>query len=231
MKILLLATSLLIATTGAQAGALFIHEGFDDLAASGWIVVNASSPPGSSGWFQGNAAVFPAAQGAPDSYAAADANSRGTAGGTISTWLISPEIDFHLDELSFLARAASAGAGDALNVMISDQGSSLDLGAFGLLLAVNPGNVPGGMPTDWTSFFASVPFGSGSGRIAFQYTAGPDDVASYVGVDSVFVAPRLCLVPNAVCPEPASLPLAATALVIGVSLSRRGRRPRRGARA
>lgn len=231
MKIVLLAASLLMASAGAGA-ANFLNEGFDDLATSGWTIVNASVPLGSSSWFQGNPATFPAFDGAPDSYAAADFNSTDPSGGTISTWLISPEFTFDPHELlAFVARASDAAFDDALNVMISTDGASLDLADFRLLLAINPGNATGGMPTDWTFFEARLGVPSGSGRIAFQYTVGPNEHAGYIGVDSVLSVLPLCLAspgastgdhsssetglaPPTACPEPASLALVATALAM-----------------
>ena len=226
-KLALLAALFLTASAVARAGGLFLHEGFDDLASSGWTIVNASVPPGASSWFQGNAAIFPAAEGAPGSYAAADFNSTDPAGGTISVWLISPEIDFAAQGLLFVTRALDAGADDALNVMISDRGGSLDLADFGLLLAINAGNATGGMPTDWTVFFATLPR-TGSGRFAFQYTVGPGSHASYIGVDSVSVAPPACVGAGVTCmPEPATLPLMAIALaVVAGPLAWRGGRRR-----
>lgn len=226
-KVLLLAGSLLLASTCARAGVVFLHEGFDNLAASGWTIVNASTPPGASGWFQGNPAIFPAADGAPDSYAAADFNARAAAGGTISVWLISPQIDFVSQALSFVARAADALHDDALNVMLSASGDSLNLADFGLLLAINPGNGTGGMPADWAPFLAGLPH-TGSGRIAFEYTVGPNNLAGYVGVDSVDIAPPLCLAADVGCaPEPTSLPLAATALALAMASTAWRRRVRR----
>ena len=100
--------------------------------------------------------------------------------------------------------------------MLSVNGASLDLADFGLLLAINPGNATGGMPADWTAFFAGLPH-SGSGRIAFEYTVGPNNHAGYIGVDNVNVVPPLCLASTVTCaPEPSSLPLTATALTIAI---------------
>ena len=235
MKTFLVAALLLLASTGVHAADVALFEGFDDLATSGWTIVNASVPAGSSSWFQGNAAMFPAAMGAPDSYAAADFNSRASSGGTISTWLISPQIDFISQGLSFFARAADAASDDALNVMISVDGASLDLADFALLLAINPGNATGGMPADWTQFATGL-LAHGSGRIAFQYTVGPGNHAGYIGVDSVVVVPPVCLASAdasgtsghiartgpgetiSCAPEPASPALVATALVMLLAL-------------
>ena len=241
MKVLLLAASLLIASTGADAAVDFLNEGFDDLAASGWTIVNASNPPGSSSWFQGNPAIFPSVAGAPDSYAAADFNATDPAGGTISAWLISPQINFLSQELFFIARAADLLHDDALNVMLSASGGSLNLADFGLLLAINPGNATGGMPAAWTPFLANLPH-TGSGRIAFEYTVGPNNHGGYIGVDEVQVLPPLCLasnlsgassthefsevglVPPLACPEPATLALAAIALTMLMASSAPHRR-------
>src|SRR5262249_17073406 len=53
-----------------------IDEGFDDIAnLPDWVVINHSQPLGASDWFQGNDGVFPAFDGAPDAYIAANFNN------------------------------------------------------------------------------------------------------------------------------------------------------------
>ncbi len=205
--------------TTAQAGVVSLTQNFDNLAASGWLAINVSSPLGTTSWFQGNPAVFAAQSGAADSYAAANFLSTDPGGGTISTWLLSPEIDFSSQTLSFFARAADA-LDDALNVMISLDGASVSLADFSLLLAINAGNATGGMPTDWTMFSALLA-GSGSGRIAFQYTAGPNNFADYIGVDTVDISGKRTV------PEPATPAL----LVIGLVALARATHQRRRVRA
>ncbi|HBI13943.1 MAG TPA: hypothetical protein DDY20_00190 [Desulfobulbaceae bacterium] len=80
----------------AQAADALLFEGFADittLAGAGWAFSNQSDPVGATGWFQGNDTVFPAQAGDPTAYIGANYN--GTAGaGTISTWLITPPMDF-----------------------------------------------------------------------------------------------------------------------------------------
>ena len=61
-------------------------------------------PLGLSNWFQGNDSVFPAHAGAPPAYIAANFNNT-TINGTISNWLLTPEISLNNGEIvSFWTR-------------------------------------------------------------------------------------------------------------------------------
>ena len=74
--------------------AIIINERFDDirnLADSGWVLMNHSEPLGAVDWFQGNDEVFPAFDGDPTAYIAANFNNGGDLA-TISNWLLTPEI-------------------------------------------------------------------------------------------------------------------------------------------
>src|SRR5262249_28583606 len=52
-----------------------INEGFDDITMlPGWVMINHSEPLGPLGWFQGNDAAFPAFDGEPTAYIAANFN-------------------------------------------------------------------------------------------------------------------------------------------------------------
>ncbi len=53
--------------------------------------MNHSEPLGASDWFQGNDEVFPAFDGDPTAYIAANFNNGGDLA-TISNWLLTPEI-------------------------------------------------------------------------------------------------------------------------------------------
>src|SRR5204863_1258149 len=65
-----------------------INEGFDDITnLPGWFMINHSEPLGVTNWFQGNNAVFPAFDGAPTAYIAANFNNTADVG-TISNWLL-----------------------------------------------------------------------------------------------------------------------------------------------
>lgn len=184
-----------------------VEEGFDDvggLADAGWLMINNASTPGSTTWFQGNQLMFQSHQGAPRSYIAADFNSVATSG-TISTWLLSPEIRFSGDsELRFWTRTTTMPANWADNLQVrvctampcTNVGAQPeDVGAFGtMVLEVNPGQTTTGYPAAWTEYVISIPEGlpaSGKGRIGFRYfvvNGGSGGTASnYIGIDSVSI--------------------------------------------
>jgi len=70
--------------TPTPSCAPILNEGFDDISnLPGWVLINHSQPLGASNWFQGNNSVFPAFDGLPNAYIAANFNN--TSGvGTIS---------------------------------------------------------------------------------------------------------------------------------------------------
>jgi hypothetical protein len=195
-----------------------IVQSFDTLTgtspnecAAGWLCVNNSSPLGITNWFTGNTGVFTAQAGA--GYIAANFNNAsGT--GTISNWLISPQVSFGAGaELRFWTRAATGGSifPDRLEVRASTTGTATggtatSTGDFSILLGtVNPsllataGNCvtpatvpgPGGYPEQWCEFAFTNANGlplTGSGYVAFRYFvtgAGPaGDNSNYIGIDS-----------------------------------------------
>src|SRR5512135_2345084 len=195
-----------------------LTENFDSvagLAAAGWVQVNNGNPTGTTGWFQGNPAVFSAQGGSPGSYAAANFNGA-TFGGNVSTWLLTPTLPNlqNGSALSFYTRAeASAPAADRLEVRLSTNGSSTDVGATDasvgdfttLLLAVNPSLAVGGYPTVWTQFtvtLSGLPPGPTAGRIAFRHVV-PDNStnADTIGLDTLGV--------SGTCPIPPPLAMSA----------------------
>lgn len=184
-----------------------LGEGFDDitlLAGAGWQLTNNSDPLGSTGWFQGNSAVFPAQQGAPTAYIAANFNN--TAGtGTISNWLLTPVLNLADGSiLTFWTRTTLGSIWpDRLQVRMSLNGASTNVGATAnsvgdfteLLLDINSGLVVGGYPEGWTVFSVELS-GVGApatGRLAFRYfveNAGPTGTNSnYIGIDTVAYTP------------------------------------------
>ena len=205
---------LLIVSIGARAAPVSLNESFNDLATSGWTLVNASSPGGLD-WFQGNSGVFNAHSGAPNSYAAASFLSTDPVlGGTISNWLISPEIQFASQILSFFTRSeAVAGFADGLRVLVSLNGASTALGGFTELFNINAANATDGYPDDWTQFIALLGT-SGTGRIAFEYTVGPNALANYIGIDTVAIF----------IPEPGTLLLLGVGLLLMATRASRRRR-------
>lgn len=200
---------LLLVAAGLPAAADLLSENFDDvstLAASGWVMVNNSTPAGSTGWFQGNSGVFPAYAGPPESYIAANFNNAGF-GGNISNWLLTPVVPIAVgDTIRFATRSAGFFP-DRLEVRLSTNGASSDVGASDasvgdfdtLLLTINPALTFGGYPDDWMELAAtlSAPIAAPVGRYAFRYVV-PDTLnnADYIGIDSVSIQ-RV--------PEPASI--------------------------
>ncbi len=188
-------------------GTASINEGFEDittLPGAGWFAQNNSSPLGTTGWFQGNTSVFSAHAGPANSYLAA--NFSNTAGaGTISNWMLTPEIDFGIGaELSFFTRRTTSQWTDRLEVRLSTNGSSTNVGSgpsdvgdfTTLLTSINPNLVAGGYPDIWTQFILNNSDGiptSGTGRIAFRYyvtSGGPaGDNSDYIGIDTVTYEP------------------------------------------
>jgi uncharacterized repeat protein (TIGR01451 family) len=221
---LLLAAALLPVAAQAQP----LVESFDAGVPAGWVATNLSSPLGTTNWFDGNPAVF--GPQASTSYIAANFNATAD-GGTISDWLISPQLT-NLQNgqlLTFYTRTETgAPAADRLQarLCLGDATACVnvgtlpaDTGNFGtLLLDVNPAYAAGGFPAAWTMQSVSLsglPAGVNQGRFAFRHMAvvsGPGPTATggdYVGVDSVTLSadlPVLAITKSASNPIP---PLAA----------------------
>lgn len=210
MKKAIAAAALAAMTLSAQA-AVVVNEDFENvpgLASSGWTFINASTPGGvTSGWFQGTTTYFDAQSGVSTSFAAANFNNT-AAGGTISSWLLTPTFDASRGAtVSFYLRAAGEGYADQVNFgFINADGSFNSLP----LTTVNP--VP---DSDWTLYTATVGAAAfDTARFAFQYV-GTSDTANFVGLDSVTVTD---------VPEPASLALIAGGLLGLGAMRRRARR-------
>ena len=202
-----------------------IDEGFDDIAnLPGWVLINHSQPLGASDWFQGNDGVFPAFDGAPDAYIAANYyNGGGLA--TISNWLLTPELSLQDgDTLTFYTRTIEASAfPDRLQVRMSSNGASINVGTTAtdvgdftnLLLDINPTYAMGGYPEMWTQFTVNIsglPAGT-TGRVAFRYfveDGGPKGTRSnYIGIDRAIYCgvPRVRATPTPrLQPTPAPRP-------------------------
>jgi len=187
-------------STGASADPLI--ENFDAGLPAGWTVKNLSQPPGTLGWFQGNEFVFPAQQGAPNSYLAANFES-GAEISTISTWLILPTSTYRNgDTLSFYSRTADFSEWpDRLEVRFSNVGgtdvgtTATSVGTFStLLISINPTLQVGGYPEDWTRYSATLSglTGPTNGALAFRYTVTEGGLlganSNYIGIDTVQVA-------------------------------------------
>lgn len=187
-----------------------LSEGFDNintLSAAGWNIQNNSSPLGSTSYFQGNSAeVFSSQAGPANAYIGANFNNTGSVG-TISDWLLTPELTLkNGDVFSFYTRTAVPVYPDRLEVRLSLEGSSTDVGSTAssvgdfttVLQVVNPNLTNDGYPTSWTQYTLTL---SGlsetyTGRFAFRYfvTNGGSlgSNSNYIGIDTVlFTAPEL----------------------------------------
>ena len=160
---------------------------------------NNSEPPGVIDWFQGNDAVFPAHEGPPTAYIAANFNN--TSGtGTISNWLLTPVVDmFNGQQMSFWTRTVAGSIyPDRLQVRASTAGESTNVGTTSqsvgdfttLLLDINENYQQGGYPEVWTQYTVTMSGVSGTptGRFALRYfveNGGPSGANSnYIGVDT-----------------------------------------------
>lgn len=200
LQILVFVTLLLIVNNKTIAQVTSLTEGFDDLASSGWTLINHSTNhyTGKT-WDQGNPRAFHAYSGDSISYAEADHESIGKAAeGTINNWLISPELNIsNGGAITFYTRTiANSTYPDRLEVRLSRHGSSTSVGSdtnsvgdfTELLLTINPTLDVGGYPdTGWKQYTASIPAGGSSGRVAFRYYVSDGGSSgtnsNYIGVD------------------------------------------------
>jgi hypothetical protein len=217
--ILLGLVTLTVSWAASAAGTL--SESFDDvttLGVSGWVQTNNSTAGGTTGWFQGNPLVFTAASGAPAAYIGANFDNAPT-GGNVSNWLITPMLDLDsASKLDFAVRAAGFGYLDILEVRLSTQGASANVGAtdtsvgdFTTLL----GSYTSTTDEGWVPLHFDLGLGGPtSGRLAFRYVIADTSVnGNYLGIDSVQVVP-----------EPAAAVLALLGLVVVSAAARRSRR-------
>lgn len=207
-----------VVAAGCVNAAVVLSQGFDDvtsLASAGWVIQNRSNPAGASSWFQGNTAAFNSQSGAANSYIAANFNATGF-GGNVSDWLFTPTISLDNTEvLTFYTRSSGAAA-DRLEVRLSLNGTSTNVGATDttvgdfsiLLLSVNPTLSVSGYPNAWSLETVSLASYSGlsSGRIAFRYyVSDTSSNGDYIGLDSLSLTSNL--------PEPGSGTLLASGLL------------------
>lgn len=212
-------------------------ENFDDilnLPAMGWVLQNNSLPLGTIGWFQGNQDAFPAFNGAANAYIGSNFNSTSGAG-TISNWLISPNLTLkNGDVFTFVTRTSADNMwADRLQVRMSTNGASSDVGLTAtsvgdftaLLLEINPNLQLSVYPMVWTQYSITI---SGlnaptSGRIAFRYfvtnggTSGTN--SDYIGIDNFVHTPYVC--PNLNL-SPSNLNQAFAGLPFNQSISQTG---------
>lgn len=243
------ASGLLLAALSGSALAQSFTENFDDvsqLAGSGWLIQNNSSPLGPNSWYQGipttatpDPGPFNAYNGAPNAYIAANFAATTGGNGTISDWLVAPNRTFRNgDVFTFYTRKPTILAGqtdypDRLEVRLSTNGASTNVGsgaaAVGdfttLMLSINPTLTTNVYPQVWTQYtitMSGLPAPT-SGRLAFRYFvtgAGPSGVNSdYIGVDNVVYTPYVC---PAFTISPSTLPGASWGQAYSQSLSQTG---------
>lgn len=161
-------------------------EGFDDVAALagvGWTFLNTSTAPAGN-WFQGNVGVFSAASGAADSYAAA--NFLGTAGptGSVSNWMITPQLLLDpTSAVSFVARTAGGGFLDIVDVLVSTTGTAPADFAMA-------GTYSSSAATGWTPVNFSLGLAAPTqAYVAFRYVVADVTLAgNYLGIDDVSIS-------------------------------------------
>ncbi|MBV9891871.1 MAG: choice-of-anchor J domain-containing protein [Rhizobacter sp.] len=204
------AAGLVVLALAAKAQVV-VNEGFDSvasLASSGWVLLNASTPLGTTGWFQGDPGIFPAFAGAANSYIAANFDNA-QPGGTIANFLFSPGFTTQSgDTVSFLARSAGDPQfTDQIRVGRTTGGATAaDFIQIGSDITL----------TDtWTqySFTIGAQGSGGAGRAAIEYF-GPADLRNYVGVDSFSVT-------ASAVPEPGAWALMGIGLALAGALGRR----------
>jgi hypothetical protein len=193
----------------------FVEE-FDsvgNLAKSGWVITNNSTPAGPSSWRQGlyehgsklawltDYVGFPAfsATYSPNEFVSCDL-SAGWGAATLSAWLITrPMIVKNGDQLSFYTRTAGNFI-DRMQVRANFTTGSTNVGTtaesvgdFTTLIAdINSGMTSTGYPVAWTKYTFNIS-GLGStvvnARFAFRYyvtNAGPGGANSdMIGVDKM----------------------------------------------
>jgi hypothetical protein len=201
-----------ISLTPQATGLLSLSEGFNSvssLSANGWVFINESNPAplSTADWTQANTGVsnYRAQSGPDDSFAQVDVSSTSAdSGGTVSNWLITPELDFSAGGvISFFARTLVGNSrAELIQVLQSKAGSSInvgstatDVGDFTTLLgsagsATAVTTEPGALPTTfWGRYTFNIAPSAGSGRLAFRYFAtngGANGTqAQYASIDTV----------------------------------------------
>ncbi|MBO9661360.1 choice-of-anchor J domain-containing protein [Dokdonella sp.] len=185
-----------------------VDEGFAQidllhgLFAQGWIRQNNSDHPWLV-WQQGDLVnTFLAYDGSPSSYIASHPYSTLANAGTISSWLVTPPIQFGPNtKISFYTRTLLGSQWPtrlqvrACSGACADVGTQPeDVGGFQtLLLDLNPGEAVSTYPEEWTRYQLGVADGlptSGTGRLAFRHYVHQDDGTlrgDWTGLDRVVV--------------------------------------------
>ncbi|HHU08278.1 MAG TPA: DUF11 domain-containing protein, partial [Clostridiaceae bacterium] len=202
--IILMSFTLSVFVNAEGVGLTTLEENFDDvstLTSRGWVRKNNSdNTEGSTNWFQGNDGTFGSHAGEPIAYIAANYNNT-LGNGTISNWLITPELLLiNGSVFSFWTRCFSGEFPDRLEVRLSTDGAEVgdtsdSVGDFGtLLLSVNPNLDSSSYPEVWTEYEVNISGLSAPvrGRIALRYFVTNGGIegnnSNYIGIDAVSFA-------------------------------------------
>jgi hypothetical protein len=219
------ALALAISAPANAAGLTTLNEGFNSvsgLASANWVFQNNSDPVplSTADWTQGNTGTsnYAAQAGPGNSFAQVDFASTGgdsitLAGGTVSNWLITPELDFtNGGTFSFFARnlggnsrteflevrSSAAGSNSSVGTLATDVGVFTSLaGTVGSQITV--GAIPA---SAWTKYTFTVGATGGSGRLAFRYF-GTDGGQS--GSSNQYLAVDTASYTASAVPEPSSM--------------------------
>lgn len=207
MKKLLLSFSLVVTFGAAQAQNLFTEnfDTFANLATTGWVQTNQSTPVGASTWAQGGGTAFASAfNGAATSFTLCNFNST-TGNGTISNWLITPSMSLQNgDVITFYTRQGGTAPSfaDNMQLRISTNGAFTALPTGGsegigdfttLAVEINPELDLEGYPLTWTQYTYTMTGLSGPTDclLAFRYyvtDGGPTgNNSNIIGLDALSV--------------------------------------------
>jgi len=208
MKTLLCVACLCLLSFGSTFSQA-INEGFSNVAgltAAGWNQQNLSTPIGSNpNWVQGDPVNMPFSANSLPANSFISVNYNSVVGAaTISNWLITPMLNLNNgDVITFYTRGTGSIYADNLQVRLSTNGSSTNVGASNisvgdfsnLLLEINPTLNAALYPAIWTQYTITI---SGlasptTGRIAFRYfvpNGGPIGANSdLIGMDDFVYTP------------------------------------------
>lgn len=203
MKKMMLLFGLFVAIkVGAQPGFTLLEgfEDFDSLTNNGWIFANLSDQP-EDDWQPGGNFNFPAQSGSFASYIFSYLDATG--GDVICNWLILPN-QGDIDQLRFFTRKGTEDdqRGDPgvarLAVVYSDNPNQapeacpedgptrgLAFAEFEVLELINPNQLFGVYPTEWTAFTVDV---NGPGRLALvHWITGVDNSKGTLPVATVAI--------------------------------------------
>jgi hypothetical protein len=203
-----------------------INEGFTpswSAPSSGWVIVNNSSPIGSTTWAQGNSIIFSALSGPATAYLGINyLTASQSTPAIISNFLITPTVSLSNGQIIQFATRTGVNTlyADRLQLLMSTQGTSTFVGTTSasvgdftnLLLDVNPllslastsvvsSGTVNGYPNAWAVYTTTLTgiTGTITGRFAFRYfvtNAGLNGTnGNYIGIDDVYYSAP-CIKPS-----------------------------------